>query len=327
MKSQSIFKVINIILGLSFISNSNAYIFTKHEFEGNNKIYGWGDVHFGDAINKHPKLNYKQIKEINKQQADHLINFLKNCDSNCCVLVEDITDIENSGFEKEFVKINDENSDNDTFTSFLTDINELCKQNNIKIINVECRYAGTLYFDSLFIKTEKFLKALYETINEIKNYNDNPLLNNYYKKLIQEVLNNKKFISILEQNKDKYYDELKELINEKMHENFFFDYCELVDAKIMHAIHQNKDKNVHICVGNMHIKNIENIIKKLNYKKINPNEKEKRENPLELEKYLKYDVKKLSYNSNYLILILLIVLMPVAFRYLNRRFNTRKIKS
>src|SRR6185312_12624367 len=124
-----------------------------------------------------------------------LVNYLKCNDvNNCCVLVEDMLDVDNTTFKTEFTEIN-QNIKKNNLSNFLSDINQLCKENNIDIENVECRYAGTLFFQTNQIKAEEFLKHLQNLMNEIKNYNDNEALNKFYQLVVKNIeQKNSKFL-------------------------------------------------------------------------------------------------------------------------------------
>lgn len=251
-----------------------------------------GDAHFaGQQDYDHPTLNNIELSKINFQQASNIIDFAENLNlKDCLFILEDMYQYAGTDLNIKNIVENDkiENQKNN-YSTCMDCINSLCTKKNIAVINIEFRHANTLFMDSLEIKTQNFLNNFYSIINELKNYNDNKIINKYYSKLVKRTLKrNKSFIDYLKNNKNTYFNLIKDNLTNKQLEIFHNDMCNILDARIIHNILKHSDKKfIFICAGATHTKKIETVLKKINFQNIYNSSTIDIYNPIDLKEILK----------------------------------------
>lgn len=321
------FLILFIIL-LNFVS-IKAFIFRIEALENqlNDKQYiiKAGDAHFGCQNGyEHPKLSNSKLAKINKSQACHIVKFAENFEcKDCLFILEDMYEYtgNNKKIQKIFYQDRLSNQQNN-FTTCMDNINGLCKQKNIDVINIEFRQSKTLFFDSLEITAGIFLKDFNNLIKEVKNYNDNEFANKHYKKEIDRILKqNKYLLQILEKNKDFYFNQIKNPITDIDLDKFNEDMCDLIDIRIVHSILQNPHKKfICICAGDTHIQRVKKILEKFDFKTIYKTQNYNIYSPLNLKNYLNKIVTLFSEVEfpNIFIFVIIIILLSVKFP---RRFK------
>jgi hypothetical protein len=235
-----------------------------------------GDAHFCCQKNsKHPNLSNLEVKNLNKEHAFSLMQFSKKFAKNECLFVlEDMYCPQGKdAFTDKFFSTLRQTNEDSNCTNCMSYINDLNENKNLNIENIEFRHPVYLYAKG-HIFTNQFLNEIDQITNEIKNYNDHPIANDYYKDLVNTILSdNKEILEILLNNKNKNIDQIEEQFNKEElksfrdnFNNFVFDYYRLVDAKIIHTILQNKDKKyIFIVAGNNHLERIEKVLNELKY--------------------------------------------------------------
>ena len=159
----------------------------------------------------------------------------------------------------------------------------------MNIDNFEFRQNWFSFIENI-ITADEFLKSLEDIITEIENYNDDKTLNKFYAKIINNIKNNNtKLLSKLKEHGNNYNDGLTDKISQKASNRFVANYYDLIDARIMHGIHVNKDKKyIYICAGDDHIQNIRETLEQIGYKQTAYKEEfiDKREEPLNVNKFI-----------------------------------------
>ncbi|MDR3647309.1 MAG: hypothetical protein P4L22_07235 [Candidatus Babeliales bacterium] len=264
------------ILTLNFAS-LNAYIFNLEVLENglsNNKQYviKAGDAHFGCQEGyEHPTLTCKEITKINKTQALSIVNIAATSPNDSLFILEDMYEYtgKNQKIEQMFNEYRVLNKKNN-FSTCMDDINNLCKEQNIDVANIEFRHSKSLFFANLETTADKFLEDFNCLVSTIEKYNDNEIANNYYSTTINRLLEqNKKLLNVLETNKASYFNQIKDQISELDLDNFNEDLCDLIDIQIVHTVLKHKDKKyIFICAGDTHIQRINKILEQINFKTI-----------------------------------------------------------
>lgn len=278
MKIKNLLLLSIIILNIVSIKAFIVKLETLEHNSADNKqfIIKAGDAHFCCQKNSsHPTLSNLEIKDLNKKNALALVNFSKQLSKyECLFLVEDMYHPQGKDdFTDTFFSQLRQKNEDSNFTNCMSYINDLTNSTDLNVENFEFRHSVYLYAKGHTL-TKQFLNSIYSITSEIKNYNDNSTANEYYKDLVNTILNNnKEILNTLNANKDKNIDQIEEPLNKEElktfradFNNFVFDYYLLIDAKIIHTILQNKDKKyIFICAGNNHLDRINEVLNKLNY--------------------------------------------------------------
>ncbi|MDR3647310.1 MAG: hypothetical protein P4L22_07240 [Candidatus Babeliales bacterium] len=232
-----------------------------------------GDAHFGCQKNSdHPSLSNLEIKCLNKADALSLVNFAKQFpkEQSLFILEDMYYPQGKDGFtDNFFVNLRQKNEDSN-FSNCMSYINDFMKNEDLKTENIEFRHAVFLYAKGHTL-TSQFVDSIFYVMNEIQNYNDNPIANQYYKDLVDSILtNNKELLDLLNNNSTANIDQIEALFGKEPFRsnfnNFVFDYYLLIDAKIIHTILQHSDKKyIFICAGNNHLERMNIVLKALDY--------------------------------------------------------------
>lgn len=283
-----------------FITTINSYIYEINAFKtienkSDNKkcIIGLGDIHYGsDASCCHPKLCNKYLAGIHKKQAKEIIDFAKKY-KNSLIIVEDIYDYNGKDKDlkkrfKEFSKAKNKSN----YTCCLEFINNYSRDNEIPAVNVEYRQPFWLFVDSEKSTAGEFLIHIFELVSELEDYQDEDCLNEFYHDVINDMLiENEKFLSLLEKYENRTYKYLKKKISQNMLDKFTDAYFRFIDAKILHIISQNhKMDYIFVCAGNDHIKRIKKVLNDLRYKNVkrvkNSGKKEYSQKPADIKSFM-----------------------------------------
>lgn len=300
------------LLTISFYSNAYIYQITAY-----NNLCFFGDVHVGsNPKHCHPTLNNEALKSIHKKQACEIIDFVKQHGTkNSLVIVEDIFDCNYDDQSKQFYKQLKEDNLKQNFSCCLSFINDYCQENGIDIVNVEFRQIkNEFYALEDKINADQFLEHLDSMIEEVKNLDDGPILNDYYKEVFNDIYaKNKKYILLLKRNRDKYFHQFRDKLTHEEIETFDIEYSKLLNIKFLNLLNKHKDKNIFICVGAAHIQDVKQVLKKLEYKKISSKkyfDKDMFEKPVNIMLATIPFTKKM-YNPFYIFIIMAVVILGI----------------
>ncbi len=148
---------------------------------------------------------------------------------------------------------------------FLWGLTALCRKLNIAVDNVEFRHESSNFS---LAKTSDYMKRQDRIVEEIAAYDDRPVLNDYYEKVLKEL--------------DDKYSELDACL--RIHEGSFFSYrlrsllglfppynlysyssLNILDLKVLHLLADDKKTPTCVCVGGLHADNINEVMPKLGY--------------------------------------------------------------
>ena len=170
----------------------------------------------------------------------------------------------------------------------ITGLTAYCHQIRVPVHNIEFRTLGSLSLQGFSVDPQTVLSFEKKIIEEIEQYNDGPLLNDYYKKKLEEYVKSIEKMQLLfdicynqnacclQEALEKTVQEINQAckVDKERYENLK-EHCEkiiifhdaaLLDLRIIHSIYQRVGHGtLFVCAGGWHIENIEPALQKMGF--------------------------------------------------------------
>lgn len=244
-------KLLLILSVLCFSQTSHAYIihaatYIKTMPGGHTQyVHLLGDLHIK--------------KDCAQQQKDNFIQWIQRFDKqDILVITEDFAyfrpDLQQQ-YQQDAVS-----SQRKARKCFLKNLTWLCEEHNIPVYNAEFRETTNKVMDTSLddFFTKHFI------IDEIAQYDDTPLLNEYYKDVLRRIRKHEGIIETYRLSPQRKKLSLIDVFTERVIE----DSCvELFDARILHCIHTHAHKkHIFVCAGATHGLQVSLMLDQLGYR-------------------------------------------------------------